>query len=104
MKLKKNDKVKMLSGKDHGKTGKIIKVDREKLKVAVEGLNLVKKHVRPRKEGEKGQKIETPRMIDISKVMLVCPKCGNATRAGYKNKTGKEDKKQRICRKCKQAV
>lgn len=102
MKLKKGDKVKMLSGKDREKTGKIIKVDPKNEKIAVEGLNTVKKHVRPRKQGEKGQRIETPRMINVSKVMFVCPKCGSATKLGFK--FSEKGAKQRICKKCKQGI
>lgn len=100
MKIKKGDKVKMISGKDRGKTGKVIK-SREG-KISVEGLNLVKKHVRPRKQGEKGQKIEAPRFVDVSKTMLVCPNCGASVRVGYKF----TDKgiKQRVCKKCKQNI
>lgn len=100
MKIKKGDKVKMLSGKDCGKTGKVVKVDPENKKVAVEGLNIVKKHVRPRKQGEKGQRIELPRLVSVSNVMFVCPKCGSVTRIGYE--FTQEGSKQRVCKKCKQ--
>lgn len=100
MKIKKGDKVKMLSGKDRDKTGKVVK-SREG-RISIEGLNLVKKHVRPRKQGEKGQTISVPRFVNVSIAMLVCPNCGAATRIGYKF----TDKgvKQRICKKCKQNV
>lgn len=101
MKIKKNDIVKMLIGKDKGKTGKLLRVDRENGKIAVEGLNLIKKHKRPRREGEKGQRVEIPRLIRVSNVALVCPKCGKATRVGYK-KVG--NKKLRVCKKCKAEI
>ena len=65
MKIKKNDIVKMLSGKDAAKTGKVLSVIRADKKVVVEGLNIMKKHVRPKKEGEKGQRVELPRRIDV---------------------------------------
>ncbi len=97
MKIKKNDQVKILVGKDNGKTGKISRVLASEKKVVVDGLNLIKKHVRPRREGEKGQRIEVAGKIDISNIMLVCPKCGKATRVGYKA-VGKN--KFRICKKC----
>ncbi len=100
MKIKKGDKVKMLSGKDRGKTGKVIKA--RDGKISVEGLNLVKKHMRPKKQGEKGQRIEVPRSVDISKAMLVCPGCGAATRIGYK--LTDKGVKQRFCKKCKQNI
>lgn len=101
MKIRKNDIVKMIIGKDNGKTGKVLRVFPSEEKVIVEGLNIVKKHVRPRKEGEKGQRIETPRKVPISNVMIVCPKCGKTSRIGYK-KEG--EAKQRICKKCKAEI
>ncbi|MFA6047952.1 MAG: 50S ribosomal protein L24 [Parcubacteria group bacterium] len=100
MKIKKNDIVIMLSGKDRGKTGKVLRVV-EKGKVTVENLNTVKKHKRPRREGEKGQRVEIPRLVDISKVALVCPKCGKATRIGYKISG---EIKSRFCKKCKSEI
>ena len=96
-KIKKNDQVKILSGKDRGKTGKVSRVLPEAGKATVEGLNLVKKHVRPRKQGEKGQRVSVPAAIDMSNLMIVCPKCSKASRIGYKL-GGKE--KFRICKKC----
>lgn len=101
MKVKKGDLVKMLAGKDRGKTGKILKVVSEDKKAVVEGLNIIKKHNRPRREGEKGQRVEIPRAIDVSNVMVICPKCGKTSRIGYK-KTGGE--KFRFCKKCKSEI
>lgn len=101
MKIKKDDLVKMLAGKDSGKTGKVLRVISDTGKISIEGLNLIKKHKRPRKEGEKGQRVEIPRAISVSNVALVCPKCGKATRIGYKN-TGKN--KLRVCKKCKAEI
>jgi large subunit ribosomal protein L24 len=97
MKIKKNDQIKISTGKDKGKTGKVLRIFPEENKLLAEGLNLVKKHVRPRREGEKGQRVEVPGKIDVSNVMLVCPKCGKASRVGYKQ-VG--DKKVRVCKKC----
>lgn len=97
MKIRKNDIVKMLSGKDRGKTGKVLAVSPKEDKLMVENLNLVKKHRRPRKEGEKGQRVEIPRSVDVSKVMVICSKCGSSTRIGYKVSG---DKKFRVCKKC----
>ncbi len=97
MKIKKNDQVKIISGKDKGKTGKVSRVFPAEKKLMVEGLNIVKKHVRPRREGEKGQRVEVPGKLAVSNVMLVCPKCGKATRLGSKT-VG--DKKVRVCKKC----
>ena len=101
MKVKKGDSVLIIAGKDKGRTGKIVRSLPRELKILVEGINLKKKHVRPRKEGEKGQVVAIPAPLDISNVKLVCPKCGKATRVGY---TIEKDNKQRVCKKCKQAI
>ena len=101
MKVKKGDNVLIIAGKDKGRTAKIIKALPKELKILVEGINLKKKHVRPKREGEKGQVVEIPAAIDISDVMLVCPKCGKITRIGYKIE---KDIKQRICKKCNQVI
>lgn len=101
MKIKKGDQVKMKAGKDSGKTGKVLRVLAPEKKIVVEGLNIVKKHARPKREGEKGQRIEVPRKVDISNVMLVCPKCGKPARVGYK-KT--DAGKFRICKKCQSEI
>ena len=97
MNIKKDDKVVVLSGKDKGKQGKILSADPKALKVIVEDVNVATKHQKPRKQGEEGGiiKVETP--IYASKVQLVCPKCGKATRVGHKIADGK---KSRICKKC----
>lgn len=87
----------MLAGKDRGKTGKIIEMRPEVSRVVVEGLNLVTKHQKPRKQGEKGQKIKMPIAVQISNVALVCPKCNKMTRVGYKLAG---DKKLRACKQC----
>jgi len=101
MKIKNNDQVKVVSGKERGKSGKVIQVFPLGKKVVVEGLHIIKKHVRAKKQGEKGQRIELAGPVDASKVMLICPKCGKAVRVGYKM-DGKE--KKRICRKCKEII
>lgn len=109
MKIKKGDKVKVLTGKDKGKTGKVLQVFPSRNRASVEGLNLLIKHLRPRRQGEKGQRIEFPAPIHLSNLMLVCPKCGKPTRVGYKyieTKTGEKTRRRkvRICRKCKQVI
>lgn len=105
MKVKKGDKVKISTGKDKGKTAKVLQVFPEKRKASVEGLNLSIKHIRPRREGEKGQRVEFPAPIDMSNLLLVCPKCGKTSRVGYKyedkGKTDSKRKKIRYCKKCK---
>jgi len=113
MKIKKNDTVKILSGKDKGKTGKVLKVilsvkSKDKDRVVVEGLNLRFKHVRARRQGEKGQRVMFPFPLNASKVAVVCPKCGKATRVAYKVSNKASDisleKKQRICKKCSAVI
>ena len=97
MNIKKDDKVVVLSGKDKGKEGKVLVADPKAMKVIVEGVNVATKHQKPRKQGEEGGiiKVETP--IYASKVQLVCPKCGKATRVAHKIEG---DKKVRVCKKC----
>ena len=101
MKLKKGDTVLVISGKDRGRTAKILKSLVKEKKVLVEALNLKKKHIKPKKEGEKGQVISVATPMDVSNVKFLCPKCGKATRLGYKID---KDKKNRICKKCQSEV
>ncbi|MEA3293275.1 MAG: 50S ribosomal protein L24 [Patescibacteria group bacterium] len=101
MKIKKGDHVSIISGKDKGKSGKTIEVFLKTKRVLVEGVNIRKKHVKPKKEGEKGQIVQTPCSIHISNVKLICPKCNKATRVGHKVV---EKRKFRICKKCKAEI
>lgn len=97
MKLKKEDIVLVISGKDKGKKGKILRALPKRGRVMVEGVNLIKKHQKPKKTGEKGQIVEMSALIDISNVKLICSKCDQATRVGYKIV---DNRKYRICKKC----
>ncbi len=97
MKLKKEDIVLVISGKDKGKKGKILRAFPKRGRVMVEGVNLIKKHQKPKKTGEKGQIVEMSALIDISNVKLICSKCDKATRVGHKIV---DNKKYRICKKC----
>ena len=99
MKIKKGDQVLIISGKDRGKKGKVLKVLPKERRVVVEGVNLRKKHQKPKKTGEKGQVLTLPGPIDISNVKIICSKCGKTTRIGYEMMG---DKKIRICKKCGQ--
>ena len=96
MKIKTGDKVKILSGKDKGKTGKVIQIlentKKGQIYVVVENINILKKNMRPRREGEKGQIIELPAPLNISNVMLIDPKSGKPTRVGFKIE-GKDKKR-----------
>lgn len=102
MKIKKGDIVLVISGKDRGKKGKVLNVIPTKRKVLVDGVNLRKKHQRPKRSGEKGQIITKPAPIDVSNVKIICSKCGKAVRVGYKLIEG--SKKYRICKKCGQEI
>ena len=97
MRIKKGDTVQVLSGNDKGKTGEVLEVIPKTQKVIVKGVNIRKKHVKPRKQGEEGGIIPVECSIHSSKVALVCPKCGKATRVGY---TVEKDEKVRVCKKC----
>ena len=101
MNIKKGDLVIIKKGKDHGKTGKIIKVFPAKNQVTVEALNLVKKIKRAKREGEKGEIILVPRPINRANVMIICPHCKKPTKIGYQTANGK---KVRICKKCGSAI
>ena len=101
MKLKKGDNVLVISGKDKGKTAKILKSLPKEAKVLVDGVNLRSKHVRPKRQGEKGQVVKLPAPLDVSNLKLLCPKCGKAARIGYVLKGGK---KFRMCKKCKSEI
>ncbi|MCF7860310.1 50S ribosomal protein L24 [Patescibacteria group bacterium] len=105
MNIKKNDNVKILAGKDRGKSGKVLQVLPEAGRVSVEGLNLLVKHLRPNREGEKGQRIEFPAFINASNVALICPSCGKQTRLAAKLVAGeKGNKKYRVCKKCQTVI
>lgn len=97
MKIKKGDTVEVLSGNDKGKTGEVLEVIPKLQKVIVKGVNIRKKHVKPKKQGEEGGIISVECSIHSSKVNVVCPKCNKATRIGIQ-KEGKE--KIRVCKKC----
>lgn len=101
MNIRRDDKVIVLSGKDKGVEGKVLKADPKAGKVIVEGVNVATKHQKPRKQGEEGGiiKVETP--IYACKVMVVCPKCGKPTRVAHKLADGK---KTRVCKKCGAAL
>ncbi|MBI4600215.1 50S ribosomal protein L24 [Candidatus Uhrbacteria bacterium] len=104
MKIKKNDTVTVLAGKDKGKSGKVVRAYPDSQKVIVEGANLVVKHVRARKSGERGQRVYLPSPLRLSKVQLVCPACGKATRAGTRVLEGARQKRERFCKKCSAAI
>ena len=99
--IKKGDAVKVISGKDKGKSGQVIAVLKDQHRVVVEGVNIVSKHTKPRNAQQKGGIVKREGSIDVSNVMLVCASCGKPTRVGHKieNNDGKENK-VRVCVKC----
>lgn len=98
VRLKKDDKVKIVAGKDKGKIGKVLKTDRKKSRVLVENINKVKRHTRPNAQNRQGGIIEREAPVDISNVMLLCNKCMAPVRV--KMQILEDGKKMRICRKC----
>jgi len=98
MKIKKGDNIQIISGKDRGKRGKVLRTFPKDRKIIGEGLNIIKKHVRPKRSGEKGQRVEFPAPFAVSKAILICSNCGKLTRIGYRLE---KNNKVRICKKCK---
>lgn len=97
MRVKKGDTVKVLSGKDKGKTGEVLEILPKTNKIVVKGINIIKKHSKPRKQGEEGGILSMEGAIHVAKVNVVCPKCGKATKIGYSEEKGE---KVRVCKKC----
>ena len=95
--VRTGDEVIVINGKDRGKKGKVLEVSPSEGKVIVEGLNMVKKHVKPRRQGETGGIVDAESAIYACKVMPVCPKCNKATRVAHKIEG---DKKVRVCKHC----
>ena len=100
LKLKIGDTVKVLSGKDKGREGKVERVLIKKNLLILPGINIYKKHVKGR-SGQKGGIYEIPRPLAFAKIALICPKCSKVTRIGFKVV---ENEKRRICKKCKREI
>ena len=99
--IKKDDTVVVISGNDKGTVGKVLAVSPKEGKVIVQGVHMVKKHVKPRPPQEQGGIVETEGALYASKVQLFCEKCNKPTRASYKVEG---DKKIRVCAKCGAAL
>ena len=97
MRIRKGDTVKVLSGNDKGKTGEVLEIIPKINKIIVKGVNVRKRHIKPRKQGEEGGIIPVECAIHSAKVNVVCPKCGKATKVGYVEEKGE---KVRVCKKC----
>jgi len=102
MKIRKNDSVVLITGKDRGKKGKVRRAFPKENKVVVEGLNMIKHHSRLRGRARQAGIIEMEAPIPVSKVMLLCNKCGKPTRVGFDSLA--DGKKVRICRSCKELL
>ena len=102
MRIKKNDRVRVISGKDKGKEGKILRRIPARDLVVVEGVNMVSRHVKPSQKNPQSGIVKQEAPIYASKVMLVCPQCGKATRVGCSFL--ESGKKVRVCRKCSEVI
>jgi large subunit ribosomal protein L24 len=95
--IKRDDTVVVISGKDKSKKGKVLLTNPESGRVIVQNVNMIVRHTKPRRQGEQGGRLNKEGSIDASNVMLVCPKCGKATRVAH---AFVGDKKVRACKKC----
>lgn len=102
LKIKKNDKVEIIKGKDKGKTGKVLRIESITNRLYVDGTNIISKHIRQKDQSKPGGIIKKEGPIKISNVMLVCPNCGKPARVGFEVKDSGE--KVRICKKCNQQI
>jgi len=100
--IRKGDLVQVTTGRERGKQGKVLRVNREKLRLFVEKLNIVKRHTRPTQGNPKGGIVEREGGIHLSNVMLVCGNCAKATRVGVKSLA--DGKKLRFCKKCQEVL
>ncbi len=100
--IRRGDMVRVLLGKDRGKTGQVMAVLPKEGKVVVEGINMVMKHVRPRRAQEKGQRVSIAAPLEISNVQLVCPACKKGVRVVIKR--ADKGERQRVCRKCEAVI
>ena len=100
--IKKDDKVKVIAGKDKGKIGKVIHVDKKKSRVQVENVSMIKRHLRPGAQSRQGGIVESEGLIHWSNVMLICSKCVNPARIRYK--VLEDGNKVRICAKCNEIL
>ncbi len=101
-KIRKDDTVKIIAGKDKGKTGKVLNVYPDRKRVLVQGINFVKKHARRTKEDQQGGIIQKESSVSVSNLMVVCQKCGKPTRVGSDKLS--DGTKTRICKKCKELI
>ncbi len=97
MRIKKGDQIQIVAGADKGKKGTVLAAFPRESKIAAEGINMKKKHVRPKKQGQKGELVRIPMPFPVSRAALVCGTCGKPARVGYRVAAGG---KMRVCKKC----
>ncbi|MFH2220108.1 MAG: 50S ribosomal protein L24 [Pseudomonadota bacterium] len=100
--IKVDDKVKVVAGKEKGKIGKVLKIDRKKNRILIENINIIKRHSRPSAQNRQGGIVESEAPIDFSNVMLMCTKCVTPIR--IKTKRLEDGKKIRVCGKCEEII
>lgn len=100
-KIKRGDTIQIIAGKDRGKTAKVLHVYSADQKILAEGMNLKKKHVRPKQQGKRGEIVQMPAPFSASTAMVICRSCSKPTRIGAKMENGK---KVRVCKKCKAII
>ena len=98
LKIKKNDRIKVLQGKDRGKVGKVLRIEPSKDRLYVEGINIIKRHTRKKGQNQPGGIVSKEGPIHISNATVVCPGCGKPARIGFEIKDSGE--KVRVCKKC----
>ena len=101
-KIKLNDQVEDIAGKDKGMVGKVIKAFRNTDKVIVEKVSMIKRHTKPNQSNQQGGIVDKEAAVNVSNVMLLCPKCSKATRVGMKSLD--DGAKVRVCKKCGESV
>ncbi|MEM5787825.1 MAG: 50S ribosomal protein L24 [Syntrophobacteraceae bacterium] len=101
MHIKKNDTVRVITGKDKGKSGKVLRVIPKKDRAIVEKINMIKRHMKPNQQSRQGGILEKEAPIHVSNLMVICTKCTDPTRVGYKTV---DDKKVRYCKKCDEVI
>ena len=102
MRISKEDTVLVIAGKDRGKTGKVLEAMPDKDQVIVEGLNIIKRHTKPRGVAKQAGIIERPAPLNAAKVMLICSRCNKPTRVGYRQL--EDGSKTRVCRVCHEVI
>ena len=100
--LKVNDRVEVITGRDKGRVGKVIRIDRSRGRAVVEKINMIKRHTRPNQLNQQGGIIDKEAPVAISNLKLICPKCAQTSRTGHK--LLEDGTKVRICKKCNESV